>query len=213
MRFFSFSKGSKYYANEDRLYVLDMGIYGVAAILADGMGGLSLGSLAAEVITRSIAEFLRNNYRGQKEQEMLLEALERSDNELRKVSIEKRSKMGAAVAIVIIRERKLFFTWQGNVRVYVLHEGKTTLVTSDHLVNIGYEKTALTRCIKGAGLRDDIPFLSHELEMDDDVFICTDGFYKMGEKYLGQIPVEEIAKMFDSPEDDASLIEVSMDHS
>ena len=57
----SFSIGSKYYSNEDRLVVQDMGAFGVVAVLSDGMGGLSLGGVAAEVVTESVADFITNN--------------------------------------------------------------------------------------------------------------------------------------------------------
>jgi len=61
-----------------------------------------------------------------------------------------KSNMGAAVSAVILLDHCLYCTWQGNVRVYVRHGNKTTLITEDHIAHIGYGRTALTRCIKGA---------------------------------------------------------------
>ena len=141
--------------------------------------------------------------------EVLHKALERADQEVRRVSIEKKSNMGAAVAVAIIIDYELYCTWQGNVRIYAQHEGKTELLTTDHLANIGYGRTALTRCIKGSGLRDDVPFLCHKLSGDDTVFVCTDGLYKAAEKNLGVLSADEISRILNDPEDDASLIEVS----
>ncbi len=209
MKVKSFSIGNKSYPNEDRLAVQNMGVYGTAIILVDGMGGLSLGDLAAEVVTKSVANYLIQNYEGYAEKEVMHKALECADQEVRRVSIEKKSNMGAVIAMAIIIDHDLFCTWQGNVRIYVQHKRKTVLLTTDHLANIGYGRTALTRCIKGAGLRDDVPFLRYKLAEDDAVFVCTDGLYKVAEKDLGLLSADEIARKLIEPEDDASFIEVS----
>ena len=210
MKVKSFSIGNKCYPNEDRLAVQNMGIYGIAVVLADGMGGLSLGDLAAEVVTESVVGYLMKNYEGVAEREILHKALVCADLEVRRLSIEKRSNMGAAIALAIIIDHEMYCTWQGNVRIYVRHEGKMKLLTTDHLANIGYGRSALTRCIKGAGLRDDVPFLCYKLADNDAVFVCTDGLYKVAEKYLGVLSVDEISRKLNEPEDDASLIEVSL---
>ena len=210
MKVASFSIGSKSYPNEDRMAIQNMGIYGIAIVLADGMGGLSLGELAADVVTNTVADYLKKNYEGYAEKEVLHKALKCADQEVRRVSIEKKSNMGAAVAVAIIIDYELYCTWQGNVRIYVRHKGKTDLLTTDHLANTGYDRTALTRCIKGSGLRDDVPFLCHKLSGDDIVFVCTDGLYKVAEKNLGVLSADEISRKLNDPEDDASLIEVSV---
>ena len=206
MKVESFSIGSKHYDNEDRLIVQNMGVFGISAVLADGMGGLILGDVAADVVTKSVADYIMKNYQGYGERSILHKALEYADKELRNVSIENKSNMGAAIAVVIVLDHHLYCIWQGNVRVYVRHKNKLNLVTKDH---IGYGKTALTRCIKGAGLRDDIPFVDYELADDDVVFLCTDGMYNVAESYILNSSVDEIMTYIGSPEDDASLIKIS----
>jgi len=206
----SFSIGSKNYPNEDRLIVQELGTNGIVVVLADGMGGLSLGDTAAEVAAESVADYLMKNYKGCDEQEILYNALACADQEVGRISIEKKSNMGAALAVAIITEHELYCTWQGNVRIYLRHEGKTKQLSTDHLANIGYGRTALTRCIKGAGLRDDIPFLCFKLSEEDTVYLCTDGLYKVAKNDLGILSADEIARKLNEPEDDASLIEVSL---
>ena len=208
MKVKSFSIGSKNYPNEDRLAVQKIGTDGIIVVLADGMGGLSFGDLAAEVVTESVVGYLMKNHERYAEIENLHKALAYADQEVRRVSIEKRSNMGAAVAVAIIIDHELYCAWQGNVRIYVLHKGKRELLTTDHLANIGYGRTALTRCIKGAGLRDDVPFLCYKMAEEDAVFVCSDGLYKVVEKDLGVLSVDEISRKLNEPEDDASLIEV-----
>ena len=81
MKVKSFSISSKRYPNEDRMAIQNMGIYGIAIVLADGMGGLSLGHLAADVVTSTVADYLMKNYEGYAEKEVLHKALERADQE------------------------------------------------------------------------------------------------------------------------------------
>lgn len=208
MKVESFSIGSKHYDNEDRLILQNMGVFGIAAVLADGMGGLSLGDMAANVVTKSVADYIMRNYQGFGERSILHKALEYADKELRNVSIANKSNMGAAVAVVIVLDHHLYCTWQGNVRVYVRHDNKLSLVTKDHIAHIGYGRTALTRCIKGAGLRDDVPYIDYELADGDVVFLCTDGLYNVAENYMLNFSVDEIKAKIESPEDDASLIKI-----
>ena len=205
----TFSIGSRHYDNEDRLAVQELSESGIVAVLADGMGGLSLGDMAADVVTKSIADYIKSNYKGSDDQKVLHEALDYADKKLRNVSMTNKSNMGAAVAVVIVHDHHLYCTWQGNVRVYVQHDNKLSLITEDHIANIGYGRTALTRCIKGAGLRDDVPFVSQELINDDAVILCTDGLYSVAESDMASSSVDEIKARIVSPEDDASLIKIS----
>lgn len=204
-----FSVEGKHHDNEDRIAVRNMGEFGVAAVLADGMGGLSLGDMAAEVVTKMMVDHISCNYKGFDERNILHKALAHADKELRGVSMKWKSNMGAAVAAVIVHDHCVYGTWQGNVRVYVRHRGKTDLITEDHIADIGYGRSALTRCIKGAGLREDIPFIYLKLDEGDMVFLCTDGFYNVMEGSLTEMPVEKIEKTIGVPEDDASLIRIS----
>ncbi len=204
------SIGSKHFINEDRYVVKNLGALGVTAVLADGMGGLSLGDKAAEVVTNSLADFITKNYDGTCEKNILQKGLEYADMTLKDVSIKNRSKMGAAIAVVIMKERQLYCTWQGNVRVFVLHQHNIELITEDHIADIGYGRTALTRCVKGAGLREDIPFVSRDLVNGDMVVLCTDGLYNIIEPELLNTTIDRINSRIGMPEDDASMIRITV---
>lgn len=197
--------------NEDRLAVQFVGKHWLVAVIADGMGGLSLGDLAAEIVAQSIIKYLAANYHGDNERDLLHQALEYADGELRCASIDNRSNMGAAVAVVIVKEKQLYCTWQGNVRVYVLHNGKLNMLTKDHIANLGYGNTAQTRCIKGSGLRNDVPFLIHKLYKGDIALICTDGLYMAAENTIGRKTLDEIKTKLLLSNDDASVIQITME--
>ena len=210
MKIDTISVGSKNFINEDRFVVKDMGPLGVAAVLADGMGGLSLGDKAAEVVTNSLADFITKNYHGTCEKNILQKGLEYADMTLKDVSIKNRSKMGAAIAVVIMKERQLYCSWQGNVRVYVLHQQNIELITNDHIAKIGYGRTALTRCIKGAGLHENTPFVTLNLENGDMVMLCTDGLYNIVDPKLLKTTLDSLMSRIGTPEDDASLIRITV---
>lgn len=202
-----FSIGGKFWGNEDK-GVFDFVDEDTAlAILSDGMGGLSLGLEAAEVISSAIKNYVLENFRKiDNKCKLLISALHYADGELSKVSLSNRSNMGAAVAVALIYQSTLFYTWQGNVRLYMYSNGKLSCLSKDHVLNIGYGKTALSRCLKGAGLRDDVPCLTHTVDKGDKIYLCTDGFYYAYQSILSLYSFDDIKSRIVNPEDDASLI-------
>lgn len=206
----TFSIPGKFHKNEDSLLVEKLGIEGIVAVLADGMGGLSLGDIAASIVTKAIVDYIRSHYQESDERNILRQALEYADNELRISSISNKSNMGAAVAVVVISNNCLYYTWQGNVRVYLIRESICSLITQDHIADIGYGRTALTRRLRGSGLRDDVPFCSCNLENGDYVLLCTDGLYDINDVDMGNFSIYEIINQVGSPADDASFIRISI---
>ena len=57
----SFSIGSKIYSNEDSLVVKCLDDKRAIAVLADGIGGFSLGTEASELIANAIVDFIYVN--------------------------------------------------------------------------------------------------------------------------------------------------------
>ena len=166
--------------NEDYCRVVELGGR-TLAIMADGMGGLSLGAEAAECVCEGIAEFISKNLEADN---LWQEAFKYADDKLRTQSITNRSNMGAAVTTLIITETSCEVAWQGNVRLYLYRDSLLQQLTTDHVMDIGYEQKILTRCLKGGGLRGDIPTNSIPLQTDDILFLCTDGFYNTHEQKL-----------------------------
>ena len=122
----SFSIEGKHNSNEDSLSVLQIIDDKIIAVLADGMGGLTFGKEAADLIVSTITTFV----------------------------CEHINKM----TVAFIEDRDIHYTWLGNVRIYISDHDEMKQLSTDHTLNIGYGKYLLTRCIKGAGLRDDIPY-------------------------------------------------------
>ena len=162
-------------------------------IIADGMGGLSLGAEAAECVCEGIAEYVSKNLEADN---LWKEAFKYADKKLHELSLANHSNMGAAVTALIITAISCEVAWQGNVRLYLYRDNQLLQLTTDHIMNIGYGQKRLTRCLKGGGLRDDVPTKNIPLQTDDILFLCTDGFYNIHEQDLSSgntcVPKEDI---------------------
>ena len=136
---------------------------------------------------------------------LLGKALEYADETICQKSMETHSKMGAAVAIAFIVGNNIHYTWLGNVRIYLFNHDKAEQLTTDHILDAGYGKYLLTRCIKGAGLRTDIPYQCREVNTGNVLLLCTDGFYKQTEVNQMSDTTSLVNKEY---EDDASFIKI-----
>ena len=174
-------------------------------IMADGMGGLSLGVEAAECVCEGIAEYVSKNLEADN---LWKEAFKYADKKLHELSLANHSNMGAAVTALIITATSCEVAWQGNVRLYLYRDNQLLQLTTDHIMNIGYGQKMLTRCLKGGGLRDDVPTKNIPLQTDDILFLCTDGFYNIHEQNLSSgntcVPKEDIMN------DDATCLTIKI---
>ena len=207
MKIESISIEGAHYPNEDRLRHWERSSETVFAVLADGMGGLSMGDVAAELIVKNISDYIIKNFDEHPIEQLLLGAMKAADDAVASKSAETHSRMGAAVALVLLDKGRLHYTWLGNVRVYLAGTSPLEMLTTDHVANVGYGNILLTRCIKGKGLRNDVPYQVREVTPGDVILLCTDGYYKqinMEETHSGSIPVIE------DFEDDASIIRISV---
>ena len=174
-------------------------------IMADGMGGLSLGAEAAECVCEGIAEYVSKNLEADN---LWQEAFKYADKKLHELSLANHSNMGAAVTALIITATSCEVAWQGNVRLYLYRDNQLQQLTTDHVMDIGYGQKMLTRCLKGGGLRDDVPTKNIPLQTDDILFLCTDGFYNIHEQDLSSgntcVPKEDIIN------DDATCLTIKI---
>lgn len=198
-----FTKG---YDSQNEDYCKVVGVEGrTLVIMADGMGGLSLGTEAAECICEGIAEYVSKNLEAGN---LWQEAFKYADNKLHELSIANHSNMGAAVSALIITETSCEVAWQGNVRLYLYRDNQLQQLTTDHVMDIGYGQKMLTRCLKGRGLRDDVPTKNIPLQTNDILFLCTDGFYNIHEQDLSSgnasVPKEDIMN------DDATCLTIKI---
>lgn len=199
--------------NEDYLVCRELSDQSVLAILADGMGGLSHGDLAAHIVVDTIEEYIIANIKRLSSNELLREAIDLANDRIHTKCHELKCRMGASVAVLVIKDGNASYCWLGNIRIYAHHcYEELLLLTEDHTycpdINNDSGYSYLTRCIKGKEFREDIPIQKISLNSGTHLILCTDGFYqKLSEidiLYLGM----DAAYLHSSILDDCSVIEI-----
>ena len=197
-----FSKASIGKHNED--YVLHAEITPDISLIVvcDGMGGLPYGSDASKIIAHSIENYLRKDLCSLNPEQSIINSLLYANDELAKECVRLKSKMGASVALTLFMGNACYYAWLGDVRIYVVNEGKTELLTKDHLAIEG-NHSFLSRCINGKEFRHTPEVGELEISSGDEVYIATDGYYlhnKIGASSETVITVD----------DDATIVRVKL---
>ena len=180
-------------AQEDRFYTDSRVIDGVdfyILAVADGMGGLNSGDLAAELAIQEIRKFFSDidtsniNFL----RESLAKAFFSSNEKIRFESEQKpgSSGMGTTLTCAVVVGKKMFVSHVGDSRAYLVTDDKIHQCTVDHTayqdgINNGLDvtsikigKNALTRCLDG-----DLNFepdVSETFDFTDgQILLCSDG--------------------------------------
>ncbi len=162
--------------NEDHALHTEIA-HGVAlTVVCDGMGGLSDGADASRIVAHSIENYLKKNFCSQKPEHTIVNAIQYANDELAKECLRLQSKMGASVGLTLFVGNRCYYSWLGDVRIYLKHGDQTELLTKDHLAIEG-NHSFLTRCINGREFRYSPVVADMTLRSGDEVFIVTDGYY------------------------------------
>ncbi len=145
-------------------------------VVCDGMGGLSYGADASKIIAQSIENSLRQNLCSNTPEQSIIKALHYANDELAKECLRLQSKMGASVGLILFVGNRCYYSWLGDVRVYLKQGDQTDLLTKDQLA-IEENHSFLTRCINGREFRYSPVVADMTLHSGDEVFIATDGYY------------------------------------
>lgn len=174
-------------------------------ILADGMGGLQHGDIAATIAVQSIYEtFVK--YMSDDIRESFIKAFEHADSAIADKCRYLHCKMGAAVTVLVIKGDTAYYAWQGNVRLYVKQEEQLILLTEDH-VKKGTDKTLLTRCVNGKGFRYPISIKEIQTTEVSLFFLCSDGLYQ-SKDCIAKIEDGMLPTDAERTDDDASYIQI-----
>ena len=164
--------------NEDYRICRKLSNNRMIAILADGMGGLSHGDLAALIVANTVAQVIEEQIETTTPEKLLRNAVNQANEAINSKSYALRCKMGAAIAILLIIEEKAYFSWLGNVRIYLKENNDMRQLTIDHAINIENKNLYLTRCINGKEFREEPPCGAVSFTPATRLLLCTDGFYQ-----------------------------------
>lgn len=171
MKYTQQSRAGKARKNEDRLMVKELSSDTLLAVMADGMGGLDHGEIAAEISINEIVNCF--NTIDKNCEKTFYYALEKADNTIASESARVGMKMGCAIAIVLIDNGVLHCVSLGNIRILC----NDMILTEDNVYVDTAGGTYLTKSLRGRGINSDFDITHHPLRQGWHVRICTDGFY------------------------------------
>lgn len=137
------------------------------AILADGMGGLQYGEIAAATVAQSIYKILAE-HNSVDIRELLVKAFEQADIAVADKCKALCCKMGAAVIVLYIK-MILPITHGKEMSVYITKRKGIHQLTEDHQKE-GDNCTFLTRCVNGRGFRNPISIQETKISDMDLLF-------------------------------------------
>ncbi|HBN63888.1 MAG TPA: serine/threonine protein phosphatase [Porphyromonadaceae bacterium] len=171
-----FSKAGIGKNNEDYALHSEIAPHVTLIVVCDGMGGLSNGAEASRIVAHSIGNYFRHTLCSHILRQTIVSAILFANDELAKECLLLQSKMGASVGLTLFVGNCCYYSWLGDVRVYLKQGGRTELLTKDHLAIEG-NHSFLTRCINGREFRCSPVVSDITLHSGDEVFIATDGYY------------------------------------
>lgn len=184
--------------NEDYVLYSEIRHECFLVVICDGMGGLSHGAHASMIISNSIMRYVKWNFDSLSPEILLRSAILYSNDELAKECLQLHAKMGASIGVALFIGDGCYYSWIGDVRIYLKHSYRVNLLTQDHLA-IESNHSYLSRCLNGKEMRC-LPIVTEmSLTLEDEIFIATDGYYLHHE--LGSTP-----EFPTDPEDDATIV-------
>lgn len=200
-------KGASNKTNEDycsyRLYSDDCALI----VLVDGIGGLSFGHIAAQLVANSIADYADLHRVDMPLGTLLKQAVIKANEEIQTECYRRKCKMGVSVAILYIQGQEAFYTGLGNVRIYANDDDNFVQLTTDHVYSPTIDRTFLHRCLNGKPIDEEPIIKSINIINTSKILLCTDGCYTNNDvEKLQKLEVDYLTS--DSFEDDNSVVEV-----
>ena len=173
--------------NQDRAVACATAM-GALFLVADGVGGLKSGALAAEMAADGYGKFLAAADPEMDTAVALQEATHAVNEAICGHAAEQQ--MGSTVALVLLRARKAYIGHAGDSRVYLVRDGQMSRLTRDHsIVQKMIDHGILTE--EQSRTHPDASVLTHSLgqpnvelelaEMDwapgDAMLVCSDGLW------------------------------------
>ena len=152
--------------------------HGVVAAVADGVGGVKGGRVAAETVVRGFAD----GYLGQsellgvrKKSARALEAMNRWVHAIGRSNPDLQD-MACTLTALILCGRQAHIVHVGDSRLYRLRHDRLDLLTTDHTFKEWGMQGVLRRAV-GAGDSLQIDYLAEPVQVHDRYLLCTDGVH------------------------------------
>lgn len=177
--------------------------WGVLLIVADGMGGMNAGEVAAQMAVDSVRRYFEKLVREtsgpgtQSPQQSLLEAMWYAQQQIVQLTAgkEELAGMGTTLVTAWLMEQELHLLWVGDSRCYLWRpkEGLRQLSKDHSLVQklvdeqkitpaqaaIHPQRNMITQCLGMTGEPISPGYIKQTLQINDCLLICTDGLNGM----------------------------------
>lgn len=188
--------------NEDYVWHAEI-VPGMSLIIVcDGMGGLSHGAEAANLVAHSITDYIQSHYSAESPEQSLMNGLKYANDIIATETKRHSSKMGTSVGLTLFADNRCYYTWLGDVRIYHVRGENIELLTRDHLA-IESNHSFLSRCINGKEFRTSPEAAELNTSSGDIIYIATDGYYLHNDVGL---PLNSATVV----EDDATIVRIRM---
>lgn len=204
----TFSKTGKRHENQDVIKIFedrDNGRY--AFVLCDGMGGLSMGRMAAKIVATSIVREISGLEPNEEidmasvisHTSMTFETMSEVYND-----IKEGTTLGTTMVLAYIDGNTLAVAHCGDSRCYVYSKSKDPkYLTKDHCED-GDMDSPLTRCfVSGFPQKAQPDLMTIKIESGDRILLCSDGVYKwiypdiLRDRMMDNKPMESIMDTFE----------------
>ena len=176
----TFSEIGKRRANQDVYRVVEMPKYNrTLMIVCDGMGGHSMGDVAAETVCNAICEFWGNNPDVPDSETEVADACKAALDALYARSrVVRPIEMGTTMVMASVEGNIVTIAHFGDSRCYLLRDGAVVYQTQDH-ADPHWGSEVVTRCFFSMNPEVAVPEVARfEIQLGDRIFLCSDGVYK-----------------------------------
>lgn len=180
IRYTTFSEAGKRRANQDVCRVIEIPEHNRALmIVCDGMGGHSMGDVAAETVCNAICEYWNSNTHTKDSETKVIEACKAASDALYKRSrVVRPIEMGTTMVMASIEDNIVTIAHCGDSRCYLLRDGEVVYQTQDH-ADPHWGSEVVTRCFFSMNPEvAELEIARFEVQPGDRIFLCSDGVYK-----------------------------------
>ena len=180
IRYTTFSEAGKRRANQDVCRVVEMPERNrTLMIVCDGMGGHSMGDVAAETVCNAICEYWNSNTHTKDSETKVIEACKAASDALYKRSrVVRPIEMGTTMVMASVEGNIVTIAHCGDSRCYLLRDGEVVYQTQDH-ADPHWGSEVVTRCFFSMNPEVAAPEVAcFEVQPGDRIFLCSDGVYK-----------------------------------
>lgn len=180
IKYTTFSEAGVRRSNQDVCRVVEMPEQNrTMMIVCDGMGGHSMGDMAAETVCNAICEFWGNCHDVPDSETKVTEACKAaSDTLYARSRVVRPIEMGTTMVMASVEGNIATIAHCGDSRCYLLRDGAVIYQTQDH-ADPHWGSEVVTRCFFSMNPDVAVPEVARfEVQPGDRIFLCSDGVYK-----------------------------------